>query len=80
MRRLVAGISGRRVEIMRGELASILYEAARTDAQYLFEDSIQAIVEEPDSIAVAFEHAPADRCPNRMRVIRHSRGAADPVH
>ena len=40
MRRLVAGISGRHVEVMRGELATILYEATRSDAQYLFEDSI----------------------------------------
>src|SRR5215217_8260424 len=61
MRRLVAGISGRHVEVMRGELATILYEATRSDAQYLFEDSIHTIVEEPDGIAVTFEHAPADR-------------------
>src|SRR5829696_1488959 len=61
MRRLVAGISGRHVEVMRGELAAILYEATRSDARYLFEDSIHTIVEEPDGIAVTFEHAPADR-------------------
>ena len=61
MRRLVAGISGRHVEVMRGELAAILYEATRSDAHYLFEDSIQTIVEEPEGIAVTFEHAPADR-------------------
>ena len=61
MRRLVAGISGRHVEIMRGELATILYEATRGDAQYLFDDSISTIVEEPDGVAVTFEHAPADR-------------------
>ncbi len=61
MRRLVAGISGRHVEIMRGELAAILYEATLGDAQYLFEDSISTIVEEPDGIDVTFEHAPADR-------------------
>ena len=61
MSRLVAGISGRHVEIMRGELASILYEATRSDAQYLFEDSIHTIVEDPDGVAVTFEHAPADR-------------------
>ncbi len=61
MRRMVAGISGRHVEVMRGELASILYEATRNDAQYLFEDSIHTIVEEPDGIEVTFEHAPADR-------------------
>ena len=35
MRRLVAGISGRHAEIMRGELASILIEATRDDAQYV---------------------------------------------
>jgi 2-polyprenyl-6-methoxyphenol hydroxylase-like FAD-dependent oxidoreductase len=61
MRRLVAGISGRHVEVMRGELATILYEATRSDVQYLFEDSIHTIVEEPDGIAATFEHAPADR-------------------
>jgi 2-polyprenyl-6-methoxyphenol hydroxylase-like FAD-dependent oxidoreductase len=61
MRRMVAGVSGRHVEIMRGELATILYEATRSDAQYLFEDSISTIVEEPDCIEVTFEHAPADR-------------------
>jgi 2-polyprenyl-6-methoxyphenol hydroxylase-like FAD-dependent oxidoreductase len=61
MRRLVAGISGRHVEVMRGELATILFEATRSDAHYLFEDSISTIVEEPDGVAVTFEHAPADR-------------------
>jgi 2-polyprenyl-6-methoxyphenol hydroxylase-like FAD-dependent oxidoreductase len=61
MRRLVAGISGRHVEVMRGQLAAILYEATRSDVQYLFEDSIHTIVEEPEGIAVTFEHAPADR-------------------
>jgi 2-polyprenyl-6-methoxyphenol hydroxylase-like FAD-dependent oxidoreductase len=61
MRSLVAGISGRHVEVMRGELATILHEATRSDAQYLFQDSISTIVEEPDGIDVTFEHAPADR-------------------
>ena len=46
---------------MRGELATIRYEATRSDAQYLFEDSIHTINGEPDGIAVTFEHAPADR-------------------
>ena len=58
---VVAGISGRHVEVMRGELATIRYEATRSDAQYLFEDSIHTINGEPDGIAVTFEHAPADR-------------------
>ena len=61
MRRLVAGISGRHVEIMRGELAAILYEATRGDVSYLFEDSIRSLEEDPDGITVTFEHAPADR-------------------
>jgi 2-polyprenyl-6-methoxyphenol hydroxylase-like FAD-dependent oxidoreductase len=61
MRRLVAGISGRHVEIMRGELAAILHEATRGDAQYLFGDSISTIVQDPDGVTVTFEHAPAAR-------------------
>ena len=61
MRRMVAGISGRHVEVMRGELAAILYEATRSDARYLFEDSIRTINQEPDAVAVTFDHAAADR-------------------
>jgi 2-polyprenyl-6-methoxyphenol hydroxylase-like FAD-dependent oxidoreductase len=61
MSRMVAGISGRHVEVMRGELATILYEATRSDARYLFDDSIRTINQEPDSVAVTFEHATADR-------------------
>jgi 2-polyprenyl-6-methoxyphenol hydroxylase-like FAD-dependent oxidoreductase len=36
MRHLVAGIAGRHVEVIRVELATILYEATRSDTQYLF--------------------------------------------
>jgi 2-polyprenyl-6-methoxyphenol hydroxylase-like FAD-dependent oxidoreductase len=61
MRRLVAGISDRHVEIMRGGLATILYEATRNDVLYLFQDSIATLVQEPDGVAVTFEHSPADR-------------------
>lgn len=56
MRRLVAGISGRHVEVMRGELAAALYEATRDDAEYRFEDSIRTIEQEPDGVTVTFEH------------------------
>jgi len=55
--RLVAGISGRHVEIMRGALAGILHEATRDDVRYVFEDSVATLVEEPDGVAVTFEHA-----------------------
>ena len=61
MRRLVAGISGRHVEVMRGELAVALYEATRHNAEYLFEDSIQTIDQTADGVEVTFEHAPADQ-------------------
>ena len=60
MRRLVAGISGRHVEVMRGELAATLYEATRNDVAYVFEDSISTIDQQPDGVAVTFEHAPAE--------------------
>ena len=61
MRRLVGGISGRHVEVMRGQLAAILYEATRHDVGYVFEDSIRTMKEEADGVAVTFEHATADR-------------------
>jgi len=61
MRRMVAGISGRHVEVMRGELAAILHEATRGEARYLFEDSIRTMAEDADGVEVTFEHAPADR-------------------
>jgi 2-polyprenyl-6-methoxyphenol hydroxylase-like FAD-dependent oxidoreductase len=60
MRHLVAGISGRHVEVMRGELAAILYEATRGDVTYVFGDSITSIDQAADGVAVTFEHA-ADR-------------------
>src|SRR4051794_28364544 len=61
MRRMVAGVSGRHAEVMRGELANILYEATRNEATYLFDDSIRTMVEEPDGVTVTFERVPGDR-------------------
>jgi len=61
MGRMVAGISGRHVEIMRGALAGILHEASRGIARYLFEDSITSIIEETGGVAVSFEHSAPDR-------------------
>jgi 2-polyprenyl-6-methoxyphenol hydroxylase-like FAD-dependent oxidoreductase len=54
MRHLVAGISGRHVEVMRGELAAILYEATRGDVTYVFGDSITSIDQAADGVAVTF--------------------------
>jgi 2-polyprenyl-6-methoxyphenol hydroxylase-like FAD-dependent oxidoreductase len=53
--RLVAGISERHVEIMRGELASILYEATRNDVEYLFGDSIRTLDQDAGGVRVTFE-------------------------
>jgi 2-polyprenyl-6-methoxyphenol hydroxylase-like FAD-dependent oxidoreductase len=53
--RLVAGISERHVEVMRGELTSILYEATRDDVEYRFGDSIRTLDQDGDGVEVTFE-------------------------
>ncbi|MFD7441791.1 FAD-dependent monooxygenase [Streptomyces sp. NPDC059909] len=56
---LPAEIFGGRVEgddeIMRGELARIMYEKTRDDVEYLFGDSIAALDEDADGVTVTFE-------------------------
>jgi 2-polyprenyl-6-methoxyphenol hydroxylase-like FAD-dependent oxidoreductase len=47
------------VEIVRGDLARILYEATRDDVEYIFDDSITGISEHADAVEVTFERAPA---------------------
>jgi 2-polyprenyl-6-methoxyphenol hydroxylase-like FAD-dependent oxidoreductase len=59
--RLVAGISERHVEIMRGELASILYQASRDDVEYRFGDTIRTLHQDGDAVEVGFEHGPPRR-------------------
>jgi 2-polyprenyl-6-methoxyphenol hydroxylase-like FAD-dependent oxidoreductase len=44
------------VEVMRGDLSSMLVELTR-DVEYLFGDSITSLVDGPDGVAVTFEHA-----------------------
>jgi 2-polyprenyl-6-methoxyphenol hydroxylase-like FAD-dependent oxidoreductase len=43
------------VEIRRGDLSRILYEATRDHTEYIFGDSISSIVEGNDGVHVAFE-------------------------
>jgi 2-polyprenyl-6-methoxyphenol hydroxylase-like FAD-dependent oxidoreductase len=57
MGQLVAGVSDRHVEIMRGELASILYEASRADVEYIFGDTIRTLQETPEAVEVTFERS-----------------------
>ena len=46
--KLFGAISDRHVEIMRDDLSEIYYDAARDDVEYLFGDSITAIVDDGD--------------------------------
>ncbi|TWD82979.1 2-polyprenyl-6-methoxyphenol hydroxylase-like FAD-dependent oxidoreductase [Kribbella amoyensis] len=55
--RLSAGISDRHVEILRGELTKLLYEATRSDVEYVFGDSIATLDDDGDGVDVTFEHA-----------------------
>jgi 2-polyprenyl-6-methoxyphenol hydroxylase-like FAD-dependent oxidoreductase len=59
--RLAAGISQRHVEIMRGELTSILYQATRDDVEYRFGDWIRTLDQDDDGVEVTFAHGPPRR-------------------
>ena len=52
---MAEGVSARHVEIMRGELAKIIYEAGRNDIEFSFGDSISSLEETEDSVDVTFE-------------------------
>ena len=47
------------LEIMRGDLARILYEATRADVPYLFDDSVTALEEQREGVLVRFARQPA---------------------
>ena len=51
--------TGGDVEILRGDLAEILYERTASDCTYLFGDSITALTDTATGVDVEFEHAPA---------------------
>ncbi len=53
-----AAFSGE-LEIMRGDLARILYDATRNDAHYVFGDSIATLVDHGDRVVVTFESGAA---------------------
>jgi 2-polyprenyl-6-methoxyphenol hydroxylase-like FAD-dependent oxidoreductase len=50
------GVSGRHIEIMRGDLAKIIYDVARNDIEYLFGNSITTLQETQQAIEVSFQH------------------------
>ncbi|MET7328531.1 FAD-dependent monooxygenase [Nonomuraea sp. NPDC005650] len=49
------------VEILRGDLARILYDATEPHTEYIFGDSITAVDQDADGVTVAFERSPARR-------------------
>jgi 2-polyprenyl-6-methoxyphenol hydroxylase-like FAD-dependent oxidoreductase len=52
-----AGIFAGEVEILRGDLGRILYEATRHRTEYLFGDTITSLDERPDGVRVTFQNA-----------------------
>ncbi|MFC9436853.1 FAD-dependent monooxygenase [Nocardia sp. NPDC057030] len=51
--------TGGDVEILRGDLAEIMYKRTAEHCEYLFGDSISALTELADGVHVEFEHGPA---------------------
>ncbi|WP_433226016.1 FAD-dependent monooxygenase [Microtetraspora malaysiensis] len=45
------------IEILRGDLARILYDATREHTEYVFGDSIASLTEDADGVTVTFERA-----------------------
>jgi 2-polyprenyl-6-methoxyphenol hydroxylase-like FAD-dependent oxidoreductase len=56
---LFGGREGDDVEIMRGDLAHILYTATRDEVEYIFDDSIATMQETADGVRVTFDNGPA---------------------
>jgi 2-polyprenyl-6-methoxyphenol hydroxylase-like FAD-dependent oxidoreductase len=46
------------LEILRGDLARILYDATKDTTEYLFDDTVTALTETGSGVEVSFEHAP----------------------
>jgi 2-polyprenyl-6-methoxyphenol hydroxylase-like FAD-dependent oxidoreductase len=51
------GFTSGQLEILRGDLAGILHEATRHDAEYIFDDSIAGLVETEDGVKVTFHRS-----------------------
>ncbi len=51
-----ASIQSGELEILRGDLSRILYDATKDDVEYVFGDSITGVLERGDGVKVTFEH------------------------
>jgi 2-polyprenyl-6-methoxyphenol hydroxylase-like FAD-dependent oxidoreductase len=47
------------IEIPRADLATILYESAQHDAEFIFDDTITTMEDGPDGVEVTFERTPS---------------------
>lgn len=56
--RLPAEFAGGEIEVLRGDLSRILYEASLPTTEYLFGDSIVSLAETPTGVDVTFRNAP----------------------
>jgi 2-polyprenyl-6-methoxyphenol hydroxylase-like FAD-dependent oxidoreductase len=54
------GVSERHIEIMRGDLTKIIYDAGRNNVEYVFGNSISTLRDTAQAIKVTFQHG-ADR-------------------
>ncbi|GAA2339429.1 FAD-dependent monooxygenase [Streptomyces cuspidosporus] len=45
------------LEVLRGDLARILYDATKEHTEYVFGDSITSLTEDPDGVTVTFERS-----------------------
>jgi len=52
------GFTSGELEIMRGDLAGVFYEATRHDAEYIFDDSITSLTEGEAGVEVTFSREP----------------------
>lgn len=59
--RISGNFSGGDIEILRGDLAEILYGRTARRCTYVFGDSISALRDTGDGVEVEFEHGPARR-------------------
>ncbi|MVN22328.1 FAD-dependent monooxygenase [Mucilaginibacter arboris] len=48
------GFTSGKLEIMRGDLANVFYEATKDDTEYIFDDSITALKEDEAGVEVSF--------------------------
>lgn len=50
------GFTSGELEILRGDLAQVLYEATKNQSEYIFDDSIVALQENADGVTVSFSN------------------------